>query len=89
MGPFENGQCRQKACFLLCHLLLEQDRTEAGVESTNTLILEDLREATDQAIGETRLRNETNSGGLKRAKGDISEELGGGSGGEVDSGSVV
>jgi hypothetical protein len=35
------------------------------------------------------LRNKTNTGGLKRAEGNISKELGGGSGSEVDSRAVL
>jgi hypothetical protein len=70
-------------------LLLEEDRTETRVESADTLVLEDLAKAAHETASEGRLRNETNTSGLKRAKGDISEELGGSGGSEVDSGSVV
>lgn len=74
---------------VLCHLLLEQDWTESCVESTETIVLQDLGETTDQAIGIGWVRDETDTGGLEWTKGDVSEELGGGSGSEVDSGSVV
>lgn len=69
--------------------LLEEDGTETGVESTDTLVLEHLAETTDQAIGVGGLRDETDTSSLKGAESDISEELGGTSGGEVDSGTVV
>ena len=70
-------------------LLLEEDRTETRVESTDTLVLEDLAEAAHETASEGRLRDETNTSRLKRAQGDISEEFGGSGGSEVDSGSVV
>lgn len=69
--------------------LLEEDRTETRVESTDTLVLEDLAEAAHETASEGRLRDETNTSRLKRAQGDISEEFGGSGGSEVDSGSVV
>jgi hypothetical protein len=56
-------------------LLLEQDRTETCIEGTDTLILQDLPESTDKTTGVCRLRNKTNTGSLKRAESDISEEL--------------
>jgi hypothetical protein len=70
-------------------VLLEQDRTETSVECTNTLVLQHLAEATDQPICICRLGNETDTGGLKGAESNISEELSAGSGGEVDSSAVV
>jgi hypothetical protein len=73
----------------LANLLLEQDRTEAGIESTDTLVLQHLAEASNQAVGIGGLRHETDTGGLKRAQGDISEELGEGGRGEVDGGTVL
>ena len=69
--------------------LLEQDGPKARVEGTNTLVLENLAKTADKAIGEGGLRNETDTGGLERAKGDVSEELSHGSGSEVDSSAVV
>lgn len=71
------------------NLLLEQDRSESGVESCDTLLASDLGETADKASGESGLGNETNTGGLKRAQTDISDELSGSRGGEVDSGTVV
>ena len=71
------------------NLLLEQKGTETTVEGTEALLLSDLGEATDKAVGEGGLGNETDTGGLERAEGEISEELGAGGGGEVDGGAVV
>ncbi|KAJ8107405.1 hypothetical protein OPT61_g8892 [Boeremia exigua] len=65
------------------------DGTEARVESTNTLVLEDLAEAADQTVGELGVRDETNTGGLERAQGNVGDELSAGGGGEVDGGAVV
>lgn len=71
------------------NILLEEKGTETTVEGAEALLLSDLGEATNEAIGEGRLGNETDTGGLERAEGEISEELGGGGGGEVDGGAVV
>lgn len=71
------------------NLLLEENGTETSVESTDTLRLEHLAETTDETVGVGRLRDETDTGSLKRAESDISEELGGGGRGEVDGSSVV
>lgn len=70
-------------------LLLEQDRSETSVESTNTLILQHLAESPNESIGVCWLRDETNTGSLKRAERNISEEFCETSRGQVDSGSVV
>ena len=59
------------------------------VESTNTLKLGDLHEAREKAVGELRLADKTNAGGLERAEGDIGEELGDGSRAEVDGSAVL
>jgi hypothetical protein len=75
--------------YLLGYVLLEQDRSETRVEGTDTFSLEDLAEAANQAVGKGRLRDETDTGSLERAEGDIREELGASSGGEVDSSAVV
>jgi len=80
------GACSSEREF---DLLLEEDGSEAGVESTNTFRLEHLAEAADETAGICRLRDETDAGGLERAEGDISEELGGGRRGEVDACPVV
>jgi hypothetical protein len=74
---------------LLGYILLEQDGSETRVEGTNTLSLEDLAEAANQAIGKGGLRDETDTGSLEGAEGDIREELGAGSRGEVDGSAVV
>lgn len=71
------------------HLLLEQNGTETRVESANTLGAEDLAETTDQTVGELGVGNETDTGGLKRAESDVSDELGAGGGTEVDGSAVV
>ena len=73
----------------MLNLLLEEDGSETGVESTNTLVLEDLAEAANQAVGIGGLSDETDTGGLERAEGDISEELAGSGRGEVDGSAVV
>ena len=70
------------------NLLLEEDRTETSVESTETFVLEHLGHTTDQTIGIGRLRDETDTGSLKRAEGDIGEELSAGRRTKVDSGTV-
>jgi len=70
-------------------LLLEQDRTETSVESTNALVLQHLAETSNKAIGICRLGNETDTGSLKRAKRDISEELSNTGRGEVNGCAVV
>jgi len=69
--------------------LLEEDGAETSVEGANTLVLQDLAEAAEQAAGESRLRDETDTGSLKRAEGNIGEELGGSRRGEVDAGAVI
>lgn len=60
------------------NLLLEEDRTETSVESTNTLVLQDLGETADKTAGVCRVRDETDTGSLERAEGNVGEELGGG-----------
>jgi hypothetical protein len=70
-------------------VLLEQDGTETRVESTNTLSAEDLAETTNQTVGELGVGNETDTGGLKGAESDISDELGATGGTEVDGSAVV
>jgi hypothetical protein len=69
--------------------LLEENGTETSVESTDTLVLEHLGETTDETVGVGGLRDETDTGSLKRAESDISEELGGTGRGEVDGSAVV
>ena len=72
-----------------CDVLLEQDGTETRVEGTDTLVLQDLGETADETVGEGGLGDETDTGGLQGAEGDVGEELGGGRGGEVDGSAVV
>ena len=70
-------------------ILLEQKGAKATVEGAEALLLSDPGEATNKAVGEGGLGNETNTGGLERAEGEISEELSAGGGGEVDGSAVV
>jgi hypothetical protein len=69
--------------------LLEEDRAESRVESTNALALQDLGEATNQTTGKAGSGNETDTGGLKRAEGHGGEELGAGSRDGVDEATVL
>lgn len=69
--------------------LLEQDGTETGVESTETLLAGDAEESGGETVGESGLRNETDTGSLEGTKGDIGEELGNGGSTKVDSHAVV
>jgi len=69
--------------------LLEENGSETGVESTETLVLDNLAETRDETVGVGGLRDETDTGGLKRAEGDIGEELSSGGRGQVDSSSVL
>jgi hypothetical protein len=71
------------------NLLREKDGTEARVEGTNTLILQNLAEASDQTVGKGRLGDETDTGSLERAESDIGEELSESRGGEVDGSAVL
>jgi hypothetical protein len=69
--------------------LLEQNGTETGVESTEALVLDNLAEARNETAGVGGLGDETDTGGLERAQGDIGEELSSGGRGQVDSSSVL
>ena len=71
------------------NLLLEQKGTKTTVEGGEALLLEDATEARDKAGSEGGLGDQADTGGLKRAEGEISEELGAGGGGKVDGGAVV
>lgn len=71
------------------NLLLEQKGAKTTVEGGEALLLQDATEARDKAGSEGGLGDQTNTGGLERAEGEISEELGAGGGGEVDGGAVV
>ena len=70
-------------------LLLEENGSETGVESADTLVLQHLAEAADEAAGIGGLGDETDTGSLKRAEGNVGEELGSGGGSEVDGSAVV
>ena len=70
-------------------LLLEEHGTETRVESTNTLLAQNLRETRGETRSESGLRDETDTGGLKRAEGNVGEEFGGSGGSEVDGGSEL
>lgn len=69
--------------------LFEENRTETRVESTDTLMLQDLAESTGQTVGESGFRYETDTGSLKGAESDISDEFSASGGGQVDGGTVV
>ncbi len=70
-------------------LLFEQNGTETGVESTNTLVLKHFAEASNESIGICWFGDETDTGGFERAEGDISEEFCKSRRGQVDSCTVV
>ena len=74
--------------FLWC-LLLEEDGSESRVERADTLSLGDLAETADEAGSELGVRDETDTGSLERAEGNVGEELGACGGSEVDGGTVV
>src|SRR5699024_8228754 len=69
--------------------LFEENRTESRVESADTLMLQDLAESTGKAVGKSGFRNETDTGGLKGAESDISDEFSASGRGQVDGGAVV
>jgi hypothetical protein len=69
--------------------LLEENWTETGVEGTDTLVLQHLGETTNETVGVGWLRNETDTGGLEWAEGNVGEELSEGGGGQVDGSAVV
>lgn len=79
------GPCRMESR----DLLLEQNGTETSVEGTNTLLLQHLAETADKTRGVGGLRDETDTGGLEGAEGNVGEELSGTGGGNVDQGAVV
>jgi len=72
-----------------CDSLLEKNGTETRVESTKTFLRSNLAHTTDQTIGESRFRDETNAGGLERAERNVGEELGASGRGKVDGCAVV
>jgi hypothetical protein len=52
-------------------------------------VLHDLGESSEKSGGELGLGNETNTGGLKGAEGNVGEELSKSGGGKVDGGAVL
>ena len=89
------GPCRSVSILLATtsrdvgHLLLEQDRSETSVKRTKTLLRGHLAHTADQPTRVCGLRHKTNARRLKRAQGDIREELSTGGRSEVDSSAVV
>lgn len=71
------------------YLLLEEDGTETRVESTNTLVLEDLSETAQKTASELGLRDKTDTGSFKGAEGNIGKEFSGSGRGEVDGSAVL
>lgn len=71
------------------NLLLEQNGAESGVEGTEALVLGHLGEAAQQTVGVGGVGDETDTGGLERAEGNIGDELGACGRGQVDTGTVV
>lgn len=58
-------------------VLFEENWAKSRVEGTNTLVLENLSESTNQTVGETRCRDKTDASSLERAESNRGEELGG------------
>lgn len=71
------------------NLLLEEHGAETRVEGANTLLAQDLGETRGETGSEGGLRDETDTGSLKRAESNVGEEFGGSGGSEVDGGSVL
>lgn len=71
------------------NLLLEQNGSESSVHGAETLSLDHLTHAVDETLGKGGLGDETDTGGLKGAEGNVGEELGHTGRGEVDGGTVV
>ena len=69
--------------------LLEENGTEPTVESSDTFLPSDLAETGDETRSEGGFGDESDTGGFKRAKGNIGKEFGGSGGGEIDGSSVV
>jgi hypothetical protein len=70
--------------------LLEQDGAEARVEALHdTVLLDDLGEGGDEAVGVLGVGHQADTGGLQGAEEDISDKLSHGSGSQVDEGAVV
>lgn len=69
--------------------LLEQNGSETRVESLEAFLLGNLGESTKETIGETRCRDETDTGSFQRAQGNVGKEFSDTSGSQVDSTTVV
>ena len=69
--------------------LLGEDGGKAGVEAADALGLEHLDEAIGEAVAELGVGNRTDTDGLEGAEEEIGDELGTGSGSEVDGGLVL
>jgi len=69
--------------------LLEQDRSEPGVESTNTFVLQDLAEAREETRSEVGLGDQADTGSLQWAKGNIGKKFSKCRRSKVDSRSVL
>jgi hypothetical protein len=73
----------------MLNLLLEENWSESRVESSDTLGLQNLGEAADQATGKAWLGHKTNTRSLERAERNVGEELTSSSRGEIDGSAVV
>jgi hypothetical protein len=73
----------------LSNLLLKQNGSKASIECSDTLVLQHLTESANKAAGVSGLGDETDTGGLERAKSDISEEFGKSRGSQVNSRAVI
>lgn len=71
------------------YVLLEQDGAKSGVEGGSTFLRQHLAETAHKTTGIGGLRHETDTGSLKRAEGNVGEELGKGGRDKVDTSSVV
>lgn len=69
--------------------LLEEDGTETGVETHNTISGEHASSTSTETLGEGGVGNGADTNGLKRAEEEISDELSHGRGGKIDGGTVV
>lgn len=69
--------------------LLEEDGSEPRIEGANSLLGGNLAKSRDEAGSECGLGDETNTSSLKRAEGDIGEELGKSRRSEIDGSPVL
>jgi hypothetical protein len=70
-------------------LLLEENGSESGIESTNAFVLGNLTKATQKTAGKSWLRYKSNAGSLKGAERNVSKELSHGGRCEVDGSTVL